>query len=130
MRFFLIHCALIRKKMKISNTLMIYFLLVKVDLSLSKSTEECLGGSVVERMPLAQGVIPGSRIESHIGLPVRSLLLSLPVSLPLSLCLSWINNLFLKKVSKSTDCSLLSWRWQFIWQKDLPWVPIMNSKQN
>ena len=88
MRFFLIHGALIRKKMKISDTLMIYFLLVKVDLSLSKSPEECLGGSVAERMPLAQGVIPGSRIESHIGFPAWSLLLPLPVSLPLSLSLS------------------------------------------
>ena len=34
-------------------------------------------------------------IKSHIGLPVWSLLLPLPVSLPLSLCLSWIN--FFKK---------------------------------
>ena len=29
----------------------------------------CLGGSAVERLPSAQGVIPGSRIEFHIGLP-------------------------------------------------------------
>ena len=33
------------------------------------------------------------RIESHIRLPVKSLLLPLPVSL-LSLCLSWINKIF------------------------------------
>ena len=45
-----------------------------------------LGGSAVECLPLAQGVIPGSRIESHIGLPAWSLLLLLPVSLSLSLC--------------------------------------------
>ena len=51
----------------------------------------CLGGSGVERLFLAQGVIPGPGIESCIGLPVRSLLLRLPVSLPLSLCLSLIN---------------------------------------
>ena len=48
----------------------------------------CLGGSAVERLPLAQGRIPGSGIESHIRLPVRSLLFPLPVSLPLSLHLS------------------------------------------
>ena len=41
-----------------------------------------LGGSVVERLLLAQGVIPGSRIESRIGLPAWTLLLPLPVSLP------------------------------------------------
>ena len=42
-----------------------------------------LGGSAVERLPSAQGVIPGSGIESHVGFPVWSLLLPLPVSLPL-----------------------------------------------
>ena len=47
----------------------------------------CLGGSAVERLPLAQGVIPGSRIKARIGLPGWSLLLPLPVSLPLSLYL-------------------------------------------
>ena len=46
-----------------------------------------LGGSVVERLPLAQGMIPGSRIESHIGLLAGSLLLPRPVSLPLSVSL-------------------------------------------
>ena len=39
-----------------------------------------LGGSVVGRLPLAQGVIPGFGIESHIGLRAQSL--------PLSLCVS------------------------------------------
>ena len=45
----------------------------------------CLSGSGVEYLPLAQGVIPGPRIEFCIGLPVGALLLPLPVSLPLSL---------------------------------------------
>ena len=44
-----------------------------------------LGGSAVEDLPLAQGMIPGSGIESHIGLPAGSLLLPLPMSLPLSI---------------------------------------------
>ena len=48
---------------------------------------ERLGGSVVEHLPSARGVILGPGIESHIGLPVRSLLLSLSMSLPLSVSL-------------------------------------------
>ena len=48
-----------------------------------RSKGGCLGG-----LALAQGVIPGLGIESHTRLPVRSLLLPLPVSLPLSRCLS------------------------------------------
>ena len=48
----------------------------------------CLGGSAVECLPLAQSMIPGSGIESHIGLPAWSLLLPLPMSLLLSLCAS------------------------------------------
>ena len=43
-----------------------------------------LGGSAVERLPLAQGVILGSGIESCISLLAGSLLLPQPVSLPLS----------------------------------------------
>ena len=43
-----------------------------------------LGGSAVEHLPSAQGLIPGSGIQSCIRLPARSLLLALPVSLPLS----------------------------------------------
>ena len=39
-----------------------------------------LGGSAIERLPLAQGVILGSGIESRIGLPEGSLLLPLSVS--------------------------------------------------
>ena len=46
-----------------------------------------LGGSVVEHLTSSQGLIPGSRIESHVGLPAWSLLLPLPVSLPLSVSL-------------------------------------------
>ena len=48
----------------------------------------CLGGTAAERLPLAQGVIPGSRIKSHVRLLAGSLLLPLPVSLSLSLFLS------------------------------------------
>ena len=47
-----------------------------------------LGGSVVEHLPSAQVVIPGSSDESRIGLPSRSLLLPLLLSLPLSVCVS------------------------------------------
>ena len=47
-----------------------------------------LGGSAVEGLPSAQGVILGSGIESRIGLLAESLLLSLPVSLTPSLCVS------------------------------------------
>ena len=38
--------------------------------------------------PAVQGVILETLDESHVRLPVRSLLLPLPVSLPLSLCVS------------------------------------------
>ena len=47
-----------------------------------------LSGSVVECLPLANRVIPGSRIKSHIGLLAESLLLPLPVSLPLCVWVS------------------------------------------
>ena len=47
-----------------------------------------LGGSVVERLPLAQGMIPGSWDRVLDGAPRRSLLLPLLTSLPLSVCLS------------------------------------------
>ena len=48
------------------------------------------GHGGAENLPSAQGVILGSGIKSHTGLPVGSLLLPLPMSLPLSLsvCLS------------------------------------------
>ena len=57
-------------------------------MQLTTSKEGCLGGSVVESLPLAQGLIPGQVVESRIQLPTRSLLLPLPMSLPLSVCLS------------------------------------------
>ena len=50
-----------------------------------------LGGSAVGCLPLAQGLILGSRIESHIRLPAGSLLLPQPVSLLLSVCISLMN---------------------------------------
>ena len=42
-----------------------------------------LGGSVVERLPLAHGVSQGPGMEPHIGLPAGSLLLPLLMSLHL-----------------------------------------------
>ena len=51
------------------------------------------------------GCDPGPGIESHIRLPARSLLLSLPVSLPL--CLSWINKL--KGRKKKNGRRFISW---------------------
>ena len=50
-----------------------------------------LGGSAVKCLPLAQGVILGSGIESHIRLPAWSLLHPLPMSLPFSLSVSLMN---------------------------------------
>ena len=55
--------------------------------SFTCEVEGCLGGSVVERLSSAQGMIPGSwdRVphQVHVREPA-----SLPMSLPLSLCLS------------------------------------------
>ena len=47
-----------------------------------------LGGSVVEHLPSAQGMIPGSWNRVPYWAPSGSLLIPLPMSLPLSLCLS------------------------------------------
>ena len=47
-----------------------------------------LGGLAVERLSLAQGMIPGLGIESRFALPVSNLLLLLSMSLPLCVCLS------------------------------------------
>ena len=58
-----------------------------------------LGGSAVGHLPSAQVVIWGSGIKSHIGLPARSLLLSLPMFLPLSQSVSLMNK-SLKKMFK------------------------------
>ena len=65
-------------------------LLIIREMQMKTTIRGCLGGSVVEPLPWAQGVISGSGMESLISLPMRSLLLPLPVSLPLSLslCLS------------------------------------------
>ena len=65
----------------------------RVSECLKKQDPGCLGGSGVEPLPLTQGVILESGIESHIGLLVGSLLLSLPNFLPLSL----LNKIFIKK---------------------------------
>ena len=60
-----------------------------------------LGGSAVERLPLAQVMILGSGIESHIRLPAGSLLLPQPVFLTFSLSESLMNKLK-KYIKKNT----------------------------
>ena len=60
-------------------------------LSSWKDTEGRLGASVVEHLHLAQAVIRGLRIESHIRLPAWSLLLPLPMYLLFSLSVSFMN---------------------------------------
>ena len=65
---------------------------------LKKQDPGCLGGSGVKSLPLTQGVILESGIESHIGVPVGSLLLSWPNFLPLSLSLSLSLSLMLSKI--------------------------------
>ena len=62
------------------------FLICNTSLVKKASSLGRLGGSVVKCLPSAQVVIPGLGIESHIGLPVRSLLLPLPMCL--YLCVS------------------------------------------
>ena len=52
---------------------------------------ENLGGPAVERLLLAQGLIPESGIGSHIRLPAGSLLLPQPMSLPFSPAVSLKN---------------------------------------
>ena len=47
-----------------------------------------LGGSAVEHLPLAQGVIPGSWDPMLHGAPGREPASPLPVSLPLSFCVN------------------------------------------
>ena len=58
-----------------------------MDIGKERGGEGRLGGSAVEGLPLAQGVILGSGMESHIGLPAWSLLLPLLMCLPLSVSL-------------------------------------------
>ena len=60
----------------------------RVSECLKKQDPGCLGGSGFEPLPLTQGVILESGIESHIGLLVGSLLLSWPNFLSVSLSLS------------------------------------------
>ena len=50
-------------------------------MKLKLKLEGCLDDSVVECLPLAQGVNLGPEIKSQVRLPVWSLLLPLPVSL-------------------------------------------------
>ena len=52
-----------------------------------------LGGAAVWRLPLAQGAILETRIESHVGLPVHGACFSfcLCLCLSLSLCVTIIN---------------------------------------
>ena len=69
------------------------------------TSEGHLGGSVVEHLLLAQGVILGPRIESRIRFLSGSLLLPLPMSLPLSGSFSWIYKIFKTK----TKIPPLSW---------------------
>ena len=71
----------------------------RVSECLKKQDPGCLGGSGVKSLPLTQGVILESGIESHIGVPVGSLLLSWPNFLPLSLSLSHAlkNKIVIKK---------------------------------
>ena len=60
----------------------------RVSECLKKQDPGCLGGSGFEPLPLTQGVILASGIESHIWLLVGSLLLSWPNFLSVSLSLS------------------------------------------
>ena len=64
-----------------------YWHLTSISLSYKSGVRGCLGDSVVECLPSAQG--PG--IESHIRLPAGSLILPLPVSLSLSLSVYLMN---------------------------------------
>ena len=48
----------------------------------------CLGGSVVEHLLLAQGMILGPGSSPAIGFPERSLLLTLTVPVPVPLSVS------------------------------------------
>ena len=68
----------------------------RVSECLKKQDPGCLGGSGFEPLPLTQGVILESGIESHIGIPLGSLSLHMPMFLPLSLSLSL--SLMLSKV--------------------------------
>ena len=58
----------------------------------TNTVQGCLGGSTVERLPSAEGVILESRIKSYIRLLHGACFtLCLCLCLYLSVCLSWIN---------------------------------------
>ena len=61
------------------------------DKPVRKIKEGCLGGSAVEHLPSAQGVIPSPGIKSWIRFSAGNLLLLLLMSLPLSLSVSLIS---------------------------------------
>ena len=68
---------------------------------MKKKTRGRLSGSVVEHLTLAQGVILGTRIKSHIGLLAGSLPLPLPMFLPLSVSLMNKLKQYIKKYINS-----------------------------
>ena len=63
---------------------------------------------MVEHLPWAQGVIPGSWDPVCIGLPAWSLLLPLPVSLPLCVCVSLMNK-YIKSLRKNKCKQLMKY---------------------
>ena len=79
---------------------------------LKKQYPGCLGGTGVEPLPLTQGVILESGMQSHIGRLVGSLLLSLPNFLPLSLSLSLLSHVLKNKIviKKTRSISMLPTR--------------------
>ena len=64
-----------------------FYIYLSLSIYLKPWVQGHLGGSAVEHLPSAQGMILGSGINSHVGFPVRSLLLPLPMSLPVSVSL-------------------------------------------
>ena len=65
----------------------------------------------------------GPGMESHIGLPMKSLLLSLPMLLPLSLCLSWIIKILKNKEKENVRRDFKIWRnkWQYLSNELMDW---------
>ena len=70
-----------------------------MQLQFKNSIQGCLGGWAVEHLPSAQGVIPGSQIESHIWL-LRGACFSLCVHLCLSL---WVSHESINKILKKKN---------------------------
>ena len=79
----------------LGSTLLLLYLTVAIRIY---SGQGCLGSSVVEYLPSAQGMIPGPGIESYIRFPAKSLLLPLPMSASLSL--SVLMNKYINKIFK------------------------------